>query len=546
MQSFDGIAKNFRLLLVQVTKQLETTTALLDNPHEKLVKSILSGEDYVDTQRMMIENECFKFIQSSDERNGDTVDAVRAVNVITNNLERIADMSVNIARQTGHLRDWSKLQQFDYRGYLSSILDGVGTIADALFDRNSSLALRICRIEEHLDFLYRGDLRQIMENLRGGESVDQHITVLFILHYLERMGDALKNVGEAIIFAVLGERLKVHQYRMLDQALAASGSDKDSIDHVEVSSIWGTRSGVRIGRLVDEREEKARRVLFKEGNPDKLQRESASIERWQRLAPGMVPEVVEYQRKGEDAAMLLQYLDGDTIQEVVVNADPKLNDEALSLLETRMRDIWAGSRTDQPVNARFLDQLRSRLDDVSRVYPELRVTDYQLGSVCVPTFSVLLERATGIDEQLSAPFSVFIHGDLNLDNIIYNAKLKTLHLIDVHRSRDFDYVQDVSVFLTSAFRMPVFASRARRSIESAALRFLKFARTFAADQGDQKFEARLALGLVRSMTTSMRFEMNRRFAHAMSHRASLLLNSLLNHQGKPWPAYRVADSVLLY
>jgi len=164
----------------------------------------------------------------------------------------------------------------------------------------------------------------------------------------------------------------------------------------------------------------------------------------------------------------------------------------------------------------------------------------------VHPFAELLERAGPIDRALSAPFSVFIHGDFNLDNIIYNPEGNALHFVDVHRSCEMDYVQDVSVFLVSSFRLPVFVPRIRKSLEAVSLAFLGFVRDFAREQDDGTFEARLALGLIRSFTTSTRFELNRDFAQTMHQRAILLLTKLVAHDGRPWDSFRVPDGVLVY
>ena len=126
-----------------------------------------------------------------------------------------------------------------------------------------------------------------------------------------------------MLFAALGERLKIRQYRILDEAVTATPEFKRSIADVELASIWGTRSGVRIGKLENpDAARNARRVLFKQGDPSKLQRERDSLERWVKIAPGLVPEVVEFQQEHQEgAALLLQYLDGATLQDLTLNAE---------------------------------------------------------------------------------------------------------------------------------------------------------------------------------------------------------------------------------
>ncbi len=547
MKSFTGIARNFRFMLVQVKKQLESARKLLSSPDPKWIKSIRSSEGYIDTQKSMIEGECFAFIRRAPDQDDATFAAVRAVHAIAGNLERIGDFTVNITRQIEHLSSPSAVRLIDGAAYVNAALQAIDLIEPALFERDSAMALRICEVEDQLDRLYAADIARIIAALRETQNAPDLVTGLFLAHYLERMGDAILNIGEAILFAILGERLKVHEYRMLDSALTANRVLDKPLADADIASIWGTRSGVRIGSVDAGGDADAgRRVLFKEGSPEKLQRERESLVRWEAVAPGLVPAVVEYQRQGEGAALLLQYLDGRTLQEFAINNDRAAVQRVLVRLEGTLRRIWTATRRPEPVEAGFLRQIQERIDDVYRLHPEFRGGAVQLGTLRVPALAELLETAMPIESDLRAPFAVFIHGDFNLDNIIYNIERDSIHFVDVQRSRDMDYVQDVSVFLVSAFRLPTASAPQRQTLELLSLGFLRFARQFAGEQNDATFEARLALGLVRSFVTSMRFELTREFARSMLDRAQLLLSRLLAHLGRDWPAFRVPDSILIH
>jgi hypothetical protein len=78
--------------------------------------------------------------------------------------------------------------------------------------------------------------------------------------------------------------------------------------------------------------------------------------------------------------------------------------------------------------------------------------------------------------------------------------------------------------------------------------FLAFAREFAAEAGDETFEVRLALGLVRSLVTSSRFEFNRGFAHEMYLRGVYLMRKLDAYRqgGEPWRKFVLPEAVLIY
>ncbi|MBZ0252956.1 MAG: hypothetical protein K8I02_06400, partial [Candidatus Methylomirabilis sp.] len=130
--------------------------------------------------------------------------------------------------------------------------------------------------------------------------------------------------------------------------------------------------------------------------------------------------------------------------------------------------------------------------------------------------------------------------------IIFTRKDGRIHFIDLYRSREKDYVQDVSVFLVSNFRMPVFDREVRRRLGMVIDDFRAFASAFAEGAGDGTFAARVALGLARSFATSTRFILDAEFARALFLRARYLLERFVEHEGKDWESFTLPSDVLVY
>lgn len=549
MPLLEAISKNIRLMIVEVMAQIQQTEQFLSRPSRNLLAKITSRDDYIDTLKSLVEDRCFQVLSDSPGRDDSRVNALRSAIPIAANLERMADFAVNIVRQYEHLEDPAILEVHDLGPLFDEVRLGLGRVTRAITDQQADLAYRICQCEFNLDALYGQRFGRIRTSLSGGEPAGDLVTTLFILHYLERMGDSLLNIGEAILFAIVGEKMKIHQYRALSDSLAAGGLT-DSIRQVEFESIWGTRSGCRIGTVSEKDASKtdpARPVVFKQGNLDKLTKEKASIERWQGIMPGLAPEVCAFLPGDDDnAAILLEFLPGCTYQELVVNGNVTVVRDTAFMIEELLSHIYTITRTDRPVRARYVAQIRGRLEAVYRVHPQLELPPGLIGDLPVPSYRELLTTMEEIEASLEAPFSVLIHGDLNLNNIIYNPDQERIHFIDLHRSRETDYVQDLSVLLVSAFRLPIFDPAIRRRLNETSLQFLAFARQFAAESGDATMEARLALALGRSFCTSTRFELNRKFAKKMYQRSIYIFEKLLSHTGSPWPDFRLADDVLIY
>jgi aminoglycoside phosphotransferase (APT) family kinase protein len=184
-------------------------------------------------------------------------------------------------------------------------------------------------------------------------------------------------------------------------------------------------------------------------------------------------------------------------------------------------------------------QLSKRLEEVYTIHPEFRQVDSDICGKSIPSFGKLLKQAHVLEAGVKAPFSVYIHGDFNVDNIIYDPLEKKINFIDLHRSRYMDYVQDVSVFMVSSYRLQVFDAPLRRRILMLAQDFYRFAAGYAGKYGDRTFELRLALGLARSFATSTRFILDKSLASAMFLRARYLLEQVLAADLKNLKSFRV-------
>lgn len=544
--SGNGIDKNFKFMVLEVTKQLEDTRKVLGKPNPQLIAKIDARDDYIDNLKSVIENKCYygNLDHDLDKR---ALDLVRAVNVISINLERIGDYSVNIVSQLDYLDNHKFIERLPYQEFFDEILQGLSWIGKALKKQDINLALKICRSEYNIDLLFKKCLKKIIRELQAGEHTENFVTFLFIIKYLERIGDAILNIGEAVILAAVGEKLKIHDFEALEDTVDGQ-YQMDSVANLSIESIWDTRSGCRISRIENQKkkQEDKSRVIFKEGRIKKLKKEYENILSWEEIQPGLTPKVFNYHQNGKNASILLQFLDGKTIQQVILDPKSGLLNEALSELKRTLIEIWDQTKVEIPVNALFLKQMKSRLDDVFKVHQEFEIHEMQIGTVSTSSLKDLLILGSEFEKQLDAPFSVRIHGDFNIDNVLYDPEDKRIHFIDLYRSTNQDYVQDLSVFLASNFRQPIFAPSIRNRLDRVIHDFFDFGKKFAKKNNDTTYEVRMALGLARSFLTSTRFEFNDEFAEAMRLRSVYLLDKVVNHEGSPWSEFTFPEEVLYY
>ena len=543
------LSENLRLLVAEVEKQVRDTAVCLEKADDVLIEKIHLRDDYIDNMKGIIHNRSFRMMLEHPEMSKPQVETVRAIGIATDNLENVADFCTHIADQTQFLSHLDFLAAFEPVLYFDEILPMLPVIEPAILQKDATLAFRICRSEFRLDTLYKRHFRQIMRQLEDRGQVPDLITSLFIIRYLERTGDALLNIGEAALSSILGEKFKIHQVSALDHA-ASELADPESaqeaarknapvpgnvgdtrepgLDDLEYAPMAETRSGCRIGRIRNlARRGAGNWTLFKEGPISKISQERQNLERWNEMVPGQVPKVIGYHEQDDYAHLLLEYLHGQTFQDILLNAD---DSRVLSVLEAiceLLAGLWDRTLIPEPVNPKFIRQLQTRLPDILRLHPDFDTPERGIGELTILPFSRQIDQLAAMERNLDAPFSVFIHGDFNNDNLIIEPGERRVRFIDVNRSRQGDYLQDVTVFLLSNFRLPVFEPALRHRITEVNQRMFSFAHKFACDRGDSSFQIRCAIGLVRSFLTSTRFVASESFSVVLYRRAVYLTERLL-------------------
>jgi len=246
----------------------------------------------------------------------------------------------------------------------------------------------------------------------------------------------------------------------------------------------------------------------------------------------------------------MEYLPGKSLDEILLNSGGEVIDSVLDTLTVWMGDIWLKTRNHDDIKMPldYMAQLMKRMNEVLAVHKKFMKYEQILGSVESRASDSLIEECAKIESSLRYPFSVRIHGDFNVSNLLYDFDNRRIHFIDVYRSRQADYIQDVSVFLVSNFRIPIFQKDMRKNINRVIKNFYTFSEDFAKRHVDRLFSVRLALALCRSFYTSTRFELNLKFANEMFMRSHYIMEKLIRHgqSGAAWEDFKLPTQVLYY
>jgi hypothetical protein len=242
------------------------------------------------------------------------------------------------------------------------------------------------------------------------------------------------------------------------------------------------------------------------------------MDAWNQIIPGLVPDVKARHREDGRLSFLGQFLRGSLLRDVYITRswDEKVR-ATRRLLET-IRDIWSATLVKESPRIGYALQIQDRLPELYALHPKLetlRGGESRVFGIPHGSLADLLHRSAELEATLAPPVSVRLHGDFNANNIVYDFDTDRVHFIDVHRSGQGDYLQDIGVLLVSNLRNPIEDGQVVADLARLNELIREFALEFARRVGDDHFETRLLLSQARSFITSGRVVADFEFARSI-------------------------------
>jgi len=527
---------NLRFLIVEVGTQISNLQNYIAREGRNFSIGSFDRSGYIHNLKIRIHNDGYLQIQNAGNNESDII-AFRAIDNIANNLERIAELCLDCTHHIADLSNKNYLFGDEYEQLLDRVAMGISLIERANQHSDSQQALKIAEVQQKLSKNCQQLIDKYSKELKSRKNTVDLIAAIFVVKSIKTMGDALLKICDATLSRNLGQVISVDRYNSLTRCVDHL-QKKNASKNFVLDTIAETRSGNVISG-VSEANKDAIIAIFKDGKKQKLKEELQSVEHWHEIYPGIAPRILSYQKQGKSAALLIEHLEGSTFENILLQGSDKLQNKSLQHLTETLDDIWHKTLRKNPVNAQYMQQLLERLPDVYTIHPVFEQQNSHIAGIYIPAFTKLLKQAYKLEQSLTAPFSVYIHGDFNTDNIIYSPRQNKINFIDLHRSCFMDYVQDISVFMVSNYRLQALDHPLRQRVLQVNMAMYHFAAEFALQHQDPTFELRLALGLARSLATSTRFTLDKTLAKAMFYRSRLLLEQVLAVNIKQSKDYRV-------
>ncbi len=176
-----------------------------------LSSEVVEAEQQIDEREVKIEEECLKILALHQPV---AVDLRRTATVLKINteLERIADLAVNIAERTSSLADHLDFEIPDKVERMSAdATDMVHDALDAFVELDVDAARAVCQRDEEIDTLNRQVIDELYESMQARpDQIEPALHVFSISRHVERIADCATNIAEDVIYLVEGEIARHH------------------------------------------------------------------------------------------------------------------------------------------------------------------------------------------------------------------------------------------------------------------------------------------------------------------------------------------------
>ena len=216
LKEIDRVKKMVRALSDRVEDSVHRAVNAIERRDAALAKKVIDNDIEIDHMEVDVEEECLKILALHQPVAQD-LRFIVAVLKINSDLERIADLAVNIAERAIFLSSQEKLDiPFDFPGMADKAKEMLEKSLEALFNLNSELARDVCAADDEVDEINRQVYEKVKEGVaKHPERISSLLHFLSVSRHLERIADHATNIAEDVIYMNDGDivRHKAEVYK---------------------------------------------------------------------------------------------------------------------------------------------------------------------------------------------------------------------------------------------------------------------------------------------------------------------------------------------
>lgn len=210
-KTYDTLLQELKEKLLEMSRLVEQSlfesVESLKYLDAELAESVIDLDNKIDELEIEIDDFSVNLIATQQPVAKDLRKIIAAIK-ITNDLERIADLSVNIAKVTRRLKGQKLIKPLiEIPKMTDHSLNMLRISIDAYIKENIELAEQLNEMDDVIDSGYKMILTELTKiMMKDPATIDQGQLLVLVSRYIERIADHITNIGESVIYLVTGER----------------------------------------------------------------------------------------------------------------------------------------------------------------------------------------------------------------------------------------------------------------------------------------------------------------------------------------------------
>jgi phosphate transport system protein len=204
-REIEQLKKKILALGATVENGVRDAVSAVERRDTQLAERIIRLDKEIDQLEVDLEEDCLKILALHQPVAID-LRFIVAVLKINNDLERIGDLSVNLAERAQLLAASPQIVvPFDLVAIAETTQQMLRLSLDSLVNLSASVARDVCRMDDEVDRANRQTYGLVTDALRSHpEQADVLIAYLSVSRYLERIADHATNIAEDVIYMTEG------------------------------------------------------------------------------------------------------------------------------------------------------------------------------------------------------------------------------------------------------------------------------------------------------------------------------------------------------
>ena len=209
-KEFNKISKSLSKMTSLVITNIDETIQALRYYDRNLAEKVIDNDEQVNAMEVKIEKDCVIFIATNQPVASD-LRIIQSIYKISTDIERIGDQAKDISKLILEIND--NIFDFIHEKAILMANEVKLMVSDSIrsfINRDIKLAYDVVKRDSKIDDYYKELKEDIFEKVSNDVKINKRdfINFLFIVKYLEKMGDHAENIANWIIYNVVGDFVK--------------------------------------------------------------------------------------------------------------------------------------------------------------------------------------------------------------------------------------------------------------------------------------------------------------------------------------------------